>query len=957
VKFYMAPASEYGSGPDTRKPKPASCLGCPLWGSGKGFVPASGTGENGVLIVAEAAGENEENEGVPLVGKAGMQTFTQLKRVGLAREDFRIHNVLSCRPPDNKLAGEAWEKESISRCAPNLDATIALHKAHCERIGKTPTILTMGKIAFKRVMNYGEYTHERLLKEDYTNYPFWNEKYGCWVVAVDHPSYLMRGNHHLWPTFQFGAARAVEIAAGGLTLEKPAYLLDPDATQLKSWVEGFKEAYAQDNSIVLSYDIETPYKRGKSEEDLSKEMDNQDDYAILRIAFCYAPGVAVSGPMRQDLMPLMAELFAHPVSKLGWNSDNFDFPRVLKAFGTIGGDQLDGMLAWHVVNSAMPKGLGFVTPYYWQATGMWKHLSDAEPAFYNAKDADAALRNWLGIKRDLEKNNQWHVFDRHVVAVNKVFTHMREKGIEFDFTKRAEAEVAVATVLAEIETKIDQVVPLAARQLKKFAGVPPALRGKSDDEAQELGFVRTPGEAKVKECQNCGARGVKADHFKSIGKKRLKLGEAENPCFGSKSVAVTVEANVWARILPFKLSTKQLLSYQAVKKHKPIFDRKEKKITFNEDAINRLARKYKSDELYPLILSQRGPAKLLGTYIGRTEGGRIVGGMPVGIDGRVHTLFTHNPSTLRSASQNPNLQNLPRPSKTNPLPGYIRGFFKASPGHILYARDYSGIEAVLVGYFAGLPDYVRLAKMDVHSYYTAYAIHQLDPGRMLANDLPILSWEDDKLAKRLKEIKSAFSAERNNLYKHLVHGNNFMQGVEGSQRKIYLETGEEPEYALVKKVMDVYFGLFPGIRKWHTNLLLQASDQGYLRNPFGYVHRFNKVFDWKKEPWGWEKVNGPQANEVIAFLPQSTAAGIIKEAMLRLYFDYYDAVGEFLRLLVHDELFFEVPEKQLDAVDTIVKLEMERPVPELALPAEWGMGACLGILTEEKKGYRWSEMK
>ncbi len=330
--------------------------------------------------------------------------------------------------------------------------------------------------------------------------------------------------------------------------------------------------------------------------------------------------------------------------------------------------------------------------------------------------------------------------------------------------------------------------------------------------------------------------------------------------------------------------------------------------------------------------------------------------MPVGKDGRIHTMFTHTPSTLRSASQNPNLQNLPRPQKDANAPGNIvRNLITAAPGNIFYARDYSGIEALLVGYFAMAPGYMRLAKTDVHSFYTAYALYE--QGRFSASDLPLLSWEDDKLKQSLAWIKENFAADRNNLYKHLVHGANYMQGPRGAAETVLKNTGREVAVNVISRVMDIYFELFPEIKKWHFSLLAQTDKDGYARNPFGYVHRFYNAMSWEYVYGKWQSSPGSDAAKVIAFLPQSTAAGIIKEAMLTMYFEHFEAIGQYMRLLVHDEIFFEVPEQCVAAVDVLAKEIMERPVPELALPTSYNMGECLNVLTEEKKGYRWGSMK
>ena len=210
--------------------------------------------------------------------------------------------------------------------------------------------------------------------------------------------------------------------------------------------------------------------------------------------------------------------------------------------------------------------------------------------------------------------------------------------------------------------------------------------------------------------------------------------------------------------------------------------------------------------------------------------------------------------------------------------------------------------------------------------------------------------------KRLSEIKKEFKEDRNSLYKHLVHGANFFQGARGAAEKIFAETGVEFETKLVSKVMGIYFELFPDIRRWHKTVLAQADRDGFLRNPFGYVHRFSKIYDWEKVGGQWQKEPGAEANKVIAFGPQSTAAGIIKEAMMRLFFTRFEEAGQFLRLLIHDELFCDVPESLVEAVDEVMLEEMEKPIPELPLPESFGMGPFLSIATEAKRGYRWGDM-
>jgi uracil-DNA glycosylase family 4 len=934
-------------------PKPDSCKNCPLYekphGKPMGFSVPVGTGKSGVMVVAEALGEAEEKEGMALVGKSGYALFQQLKRVDIEREDLTLFNCIACRPPDNKLVGMPYMQMALSHCQPNLNAAIKNAKEVARTEGKTFVIVTLGVTAFKHVMGYDYKTHGDLLKKDYYAYPFWSDIYNCWVLNAPHPAFLVRGKTYLWPIVQFVFTRAIEIAKNGFSYDKADYLLDPDPSSFELWIRGYIRSLDRDPENPLSYDIETPYKvKSKDEDEVGKEEAAQDeDHTILRVSFSYFDGLethTVSIKWSAEYMAGIEKLFAVAPYVLGWNSDKYDYPRVSR-FVEIKGLSLDAMVAWHILNTSLPKALGFVTPFYWQTTAMWKHLGDKEPAFYNAKDADAALRNWIGIKRDLIANKLWDVYQRHWIELSKGLKYMSNKGVKMDEAARQAAETQLSTLLDGIEKRMEESVPMQARELKIFKKQPKTITE---------GMFEVLKDYPQKFCKGCGL---------SLVRKWKKHSEL---CSNTEVEIIQVPQKVWARPEAFKVSKKRMTAYQSSLKHQAILSRKEKKITFDADALTKLIKRYPSDKLYPTILEHRKVQKLLSTYVGYHDSktGKIVGGMPVGRDGRIHTVYGRDASTLRYTSEDPNLQNLPRPNPKNPddLVNLIRNLITAEEGSILYARDFSGIEAVLTGYFALDPRYIRLAKRDVHTYYTVYALHELEGGaRIKACDLPDLDWPDDRLFPYLEQLKSQFKAERNNLFKHLVHAANFMQGAMGARDKIFSETGIEYPVKTVQKVMDVYYNLFPKIKQWHRNVLDEAEKDGYLRNPFGYVHRFNKPYDYKKVLGEWEKTPGPDANAVISFKPQSTAVGIITEVILRLYHDRFEEAGQFLRLQVHDELMFETPRPYWEVLDKIVIEEMERPIPQLPLPASWNMGPYLNVLSEAKADFntpsRWGNMR
>jgi len=399
----------------------------------------------------------------------------------------------------------------------------------------------------------------------------------------------------------------------------------------------------------------------------------------------------------------------------------------------------------------------------------------------------------------------------------------------------------------------------------------------------------------------------------------------------------------WANIVPFKPSPKQLLKYAHHKGYTLKKNWKTEAYTMDEETLSAMIKRYKNEELFPLVLQHRSAQKLYGLY--------GPDGMLIKDDGRVHTSFSDNPSTFRFSSYGPNMQNIPRgnPDDANDASNYIRNLFVAQPGSILGARDYSGIEAVLVGYFAGDQNYVRLAKIGVHDYFNAH--RACEAGDILASDLPDLSWSDADLTDCLLGFKQSLKSTRP-VAKSAVHGSNYLE-TPFMMYRIAPHLYENVKAAA--RVQDQYFELFSSIPKWQHHTCAQAEKQGYVMGPYGIPHRFYQVYDWKKdaETGQWVSNLGSDAKRAVAYKPQHTAAAIMRRAILLLGDTF---VREYLRLTIHDELLWETPKDINDQVDAKVKEIMERPQPELPLPTEWGMGEHLTIGTEGKYGVKWGKM-
>ncbi len=98
------------------------CRNCELWRSRTNVVFGAGSPTAKVLFVGEAPGRDEDEQGLPFVGRSGQLLKALLEEIDMCREDVYIANVLKCRPPRNRDP----RPDEIARCCAYLDRQIEL---------------------------------------------------------------------------------------------------------------------------------------------------------------------------------------------------------------------------------------------------------------------------------------------------------------------------------------------------------------------------------------------------------------------------------------------------------------------------------------------------------------------------------------------------------------------------------------------------------------------------------------------------------------------------------------------------------------------------------------------------------------------------------------------------------------------------------------------------------------
>ena len=124
------------------------------------------------MIIGEAPGFYEDQQGLPFVGKAGALLSKMLESIGFAMEDVYIANILKCRPPDNR---DPLPQEII-HCVDYLSQQIALVAPQL--------ILAVGRFAGDFLLNGSAPVHQMRGKiHDYKGIP---------VLVSYHPAHLLR---------------------------------------------------------------------------------------------------------------------------------------------------------------------------------------------------------------------------------------------------------------------------------------------------------------------------------------------------------------------------------------------------------------------------------------------------------------------------------------------------------------------------------------------------------------------------------------------------------------------------------------------------------------------------------------------------------------------------------------------------------------------------------------------
>lgn len=281
--------------------------------------------------------------------------------------------------------------------------------------------------------------------------------------------------------------------------------------------------------------------------------------------------------------------------------------------------------------------------------------------------------------------------------------------------------------------------------------------------------------------------------------------------------------------------------------------------------------------IIPVIERWRELSKLLSTYLRALPEAAVE-------DGRIHTTFSqHTAATGRLSCTHPNLQAIP---VRTPIGQEIRAAFVAAPGRQLISCDYSQVELRILAHLCQEPGLVD-------AFRRGEDVHRATAAEVLGKPAGDITKEERDRAKAVN-----FG---------IIYG----ISAYGLAEQLEIDRDEAQQY------IDTYLGRYPAVQRLIADTIDETAERGYALTLLG-----------RQRPIPELRAKNRQVHQLgerlaINSLIQGSAADIIKVAMIacdrRLRDERHDAA---LVLQVHDELVFEVAERDTAAVQALVVEEM-----------------------------------
>jgi DNA polymerase-1 len=640
----------------------------------KGPIDAS------IVLVGEAPGKQEEEEGEAFVGPAGQKLEEALVNAGVDSSQFYITNTIKCRPLENR----APVAEECKKCRD-------LFLKHEINAYPRKLVIGVGNIGYYGVVPKrtpsGIMSRSGIFEE--------NEEFNCLVLPCVHPAAVLRTPSNQ-PLLDDVAVKIAQFINNNYNLQEKTPVNYKEVRTIADFNKCIKEIKEKKLLVV---DLETQsldYFKGR----------------ILCISISTASYTGWYIPVIENddsawsrydwtiIQEGLREVFEDPtINKIGHNL-KFDLEFLIHNFKwKVKGQLDDTMLMHHMLDENTAHGLKDLST---RLTDLGSYAIELEEAFnvvkrsripieekhfgkiptdilikYTCTDVDATFRLYKLFNQQLIEQGLYDTYRNVVMDVMPVLMKMEMTGVRIDKTKIDELKIELKQQIDELHIKISSYLP--GKDKKKLEL---EQKIKNVEEAQDFymsSALTTP--KKLWELKK---------QLTDLNTELTNLGEPE---INIKSVP----------------QLRKLL-YDDLKL--PILKKTDKGEASTDEETLTLLQEKTNHPILTDLLQFRELSKLYSTYVvGLDE--------LISPDGRIHTSYLqHRTVTGRLASTDPNTQNIPREST-------IRQLFTATEGWYFVIADFKQAELRVWSYCSQDEQFIQaLTTSNVHNVIGARLLNK-----------------------------------------------------------------------------------------------------------------------------------------------------------------------------------------------------------------------------------------
>lgn len=420
------------------------------------IVPGVGPENAKIMLVGEAPGAIEDQEGIPFSGLSGKLLDTMLREAGTDRSQCYITNVVNQRPQDNNFEVMYVEGKPTDE----LIAHIQRLKSEIETV-KPNIVVCLGNEAFRAVAGRSGITKWRGSVISSSLVP------GTKCIGTYHPAAVSR--FYEWrPIAVMDLARGVkESAYPELRIKQRHLLVGTNFAEVRAELAKLLDVH---ESTRIAFDIET------SERQVTAISFSANADRSLCVPFFWKGESIFSQEEELELWRIVKQILEGPTKKIAQNAE-FDCLFLWEIYGIqVANLWMDTMLAHHVVYPELPKGLDFLCSMYTDHPYYKDDISseDRETFLkYNALDSCITRECADAIEQELKEFKVDGFYFNFLHKLIVPLTEIGHRGIKIDMAYRAEQQKAYKIKIIELQNRLNEIVghPLnvnSPKQMQKY---------------------------------------------------------------------------------------------------------------------------------------------------------------------------------------------------------------------------------------------------------------------------------------------------------------------------------------------------------------------------------------------------------------------------------------------------------------------------------------------------------